>query len=220
MRSVKKLLPATLATALIAVVAAAFVLGSSALHASSVSPAQNPPPAQDAQQGPVIRSQVNLVNIFATVRDHSKRIVTDLKQQDFKIQEDGQPQRTTSFEEPGGHSLKSDATINSTADLDREAPETPVNLIVLDEINTRFEDMAFARYSLKKYLDAQPAIDERKIRAAADLAAQMLARPRAISFCITPVDARNGDLRPGRWIVLSAFAGRVGREIGVARAGR
>jgi VWFA-related protein len=100
MRSVKKLLPATLATALVAVVAAGFVLGSAVLHASSARPAlhaQTPAPPQDSQQGPVIRSQVNLVNIFATVRDHSKRIITDLKQQDFKIQEDGQDQPIAFF---------------------------------------------------------------------------------------------------------------------------
>jgi VWFA-related protein len=96
MRSVKKLLPATLATALAVVVAAGLVLGSS-LHASSARPSQAPAPTQDAAQGPVIRSQVNLVNIFATVRDHSKRIVTDLKQQDFKIQEDGQDQQIAFF---------------------------------------------------------------------------------------------------------------------------
>jgi VWFA-related protein len=100
MRSVKKLLPATLATALVAVVATGFVLGSSALHASSARsaplPTQTPAPPQDSQ-GPIIRSQVTLVNLFATVRDHSKRIVTDLKQQDFKIQEDGQDQQIAFF---------------------------------------------------------------------------------------------------------------------------
>ncbi len=35
-------------------------------------------------------------------------------------------------------------------------PHAPVNIILLDEFNTRFEDMAFARYSLKKFLDRQP----------------------------------------------------------------
>jgi VWFA-related protein len=54
---------------------------------------------QDAsqQQAPVIRTQVNLVNLFVTVRDKSKRIVTDLKQDDFKIAEDGQPQQIAFF---------------------------------------------------------------------------------------------------------------------------
>ena len=52
-------------------------------------------PAQ--QQGPIIRTQVNLVNLFVTVRDKSKRIVTDLKQDDFKISEDNQPQQIAFF---------------------------------------------------------------------------------------------------------------------------
>jgi VWFA-related protein len=52
---------------------------------------------QDAQQNPVIRSQVSLVNLFVTVRDKSKRIVTDLKQDDFKVFEDGQPQQIAFF---------------------------------------------------------------------------------------------------------------------------
>jgi VWFA-related protein len=55
--------------------------------------AQEPTPPQ----GPVIRTQVNLVNLFVTVRDKSKRIVTDLKQDDFKILEDNQPQQIAFF---------------------------------------------------------------------------------------------------------------------------
>ena len=50
-----------------------------------------------APQGPTIKSQVSLVNLFATVRDKSKHIVTDLKKEDFKIAEDGQPQQIAFF---------------------------------------------------------------------------------------------------------------------------
>jgi VWFA-related protein len=54
-------------------------------------------PQEPPVQGPVIRSQVNLVNLFATVRDKNKRIVTDLKQQDFRVLEDGQQQEIAFF---------------------------------------------------------------------------------------------------------------------------
>ncbi len=54
-------------------------------------------PQEPAVQGPGIKSQVNLVNLFVTVRDKSKRIVTDLKQDDFKISEDGQDQKIAFF---------------------------------------------------------------------------------------------------------------------------
>jgi len=36
-------------------------------------------------QGGTIKSQVSLVNLFATVRDKNKRIVPNLKQEDFRI---------------------------------------------------------------------------------------------------------------------------------------
>jgi VWFA-related protein len=44
-----------------------------------------------------IRIQVNLVNLFATVRDKHKAIVTGLKQDDFQVYEDGQLQEITNF---------------------------------------------------------------------------------------------------------------------------
>ncbi len=48
------------------------------------------PPAQ-------IRVQVNLVNLFATVRDKHKSIVTGLTKDDFDVYEDGQLQEITNF---------------------------------------------------------------------------------------------------------------------------
>jgi VWFA-related protein len=79
MRSVKKLLMACVTWGLIAALAAPAL------------------PQQPVAQGPAIRTQVNLVNLFATVRDKNKRIVPDLKQQDFKILEDGQDQQIAFF---------------------------------------------------------------------------------------------------------------------------
>ncbi len=80
MRSAKKVL----------VVCVAWGMGlGAALPAASQDPSQ--------QQAPVIRTQVSLVNLFVTVRDKSKRIVTDLKQDDFKVAEDGKPQQIAFF---------------------------------------------------------------------------------------------------------------------------
>lgn len=53
--------------------------------------------AQSQRQGPVIKTQVNLVNVFATVRDKNKRIVTDLKQDDFKVFEDTHEEKIAFF---------------------------------------------------------------------------------------------------------------------------
>ncbi len=48
-------------------------------------------------QTPTIKSQVNLVNLFVTVRDKSKHIATNLTQNDFKVYEDGQEQKIAFF---------------------------------------------------------------------------------------------------------------------------
>ena len=53
--------------------------------------------AQSQGQGPVIKSEVTLVNLFATVRDKNKRIVTTLTEPDFKVTEDGQEQKIAFF---------------------------------------------------------------------------------------------------------------------------
>jgi VWFA-related protein len=58
-------------------------------------PAQ-PQQAQSQSQTPTIKAEVTLVNLFATVRDKNKRIVTDLKKEDFKIFEN-EHEETISF---------------------------------------------------------------------------------------------------------------------------
>jgi VWFA-related protein len=57
---------------------------------------QQPPPAKQ-QEPPTIRVGVSLVNIFATVRDRSKRIVPDLAKDDFRVFEDDREQKIDFF---------------------------------------------------------------------------------------------------------------------------
>lgn len=68
-----------------------------ALAASLAAPGIPQEPAQEPQQGPALKKTVNLVNLFATVRDKNKRIVGDLKQEDFKVYEDSQEQKIAFF---------------------------------------------------------------------------------------------------------------------------
>jgi VWFA-related protein len=49
------------------------------------------------QNPPTIKSEVSLVNLFATVRDKNKRVVTDLKQDNFKVFEDGHEEKIAFF---------------------------------------------------------------------------------------------------------------------------
>lgn len=54
-------------------------------------------PQEPDTQAPTIKTQVNLVNLFVTVRDKSKHIATNLTQADFKVFEDGQEQKIAFF---------------------------------------------------------------------------------------------------------------------------
>jgi VWFA-related protein len=126
---------------------------SPATPAQALTPAQ---PVRNADGTYTIRITSRLVVLDAVVVDAKGAIVKDLKKSDFKVEEAGEPQTILNFEETGAHIPSPEMTIDSTADLDRLAPRAPVDIVLLDEFNTRFEDMAFARYSLKKYLEKQP----------------------------------------------------------------
>ncbi|MGH9689612.1 MAG: VWA domain-containing protein [Candidatus Acidiferrales bacterium] len=54
---------------------------------------QQPPPATSQ----TLKVQTNLVNVFVTARDKKNAILTDLKQDDFKIYEDGVEQKVAYF---------------------------------------------------------------------------------------------------------------------------
>ncbi|HKF40915.1 MAG TPA: hypothetical protein VKB21_07485, partial [Candidatus Acidoferrum sp.] len=57
---------------------------------------ENAPPEKARPEGPV-RSQVDLVSVYFTVRDNQKRLVTDLPQDRFVVAEDGRPQAIKFF---------------------------------------------------------------------------------------------------------------------------
>jgi VWFA-related protein len=118
------------------------------------------PAPQTGQPAPAppytIRRNVPLVILDVVVTDKQGNTVKSLPQSAFHVTEAKEDQTIRNFEETSVGSEGVPGAIESTADLDRVAPKAPVNIILLDEFNTRFEDMAFARYSLKKFLEKQP----------------------------------------------------------------
>jgi VWFA-related protein len=102
------------------------------------------------------RTSTRIVVLDTVVTDAKGNLITDLTKDDFHVTEAGEAQTITNFEVASKRIPSPEVTIDSTADLDRLAPRAPVNIILLDEFNTRFEDEAFARYSLKKFLQRQP----------------------------------------------------------------
>jgi VWFA-related protein len=68
-----------------------------ALAVPALPQGQQPQGQQTQKQTPTIKAEVDLVNVFATVRDKNKRIVTELKQDDFKVFEDGHEEKVSFF---------------------------------------------------------------------------------------------------------------------------
>jgi VWFA-related protein len=56
-----------------------------------------PAMGQEPVQGPTVKATVNLVNLYITVRDKHKRIVSNLTKDDFKVFEDNQEQKIAFF---------------------------------------------------------------------------------------------------------------------------
>jgi Ca-activated chloride channel family protein len=65
----------------------------------SAGPSQDPPggSGQDEQEGVRFRSSVELINVTATVTDKHGRFVSGLRQEDFIVSEDNQPQTVLYF---------------------------------------------------------------------------------------------------------------------------
>ena len=113
--------------------------------------------AQTQQPSYTLSVKSQLVTLDVVVNDKDGQPVQGLTRNDFTIFEDKVPQPIVSFEaiEPKHATGRAPIQIHSTAELDRLEPETPVSIVVLDELTTKFEDQYFARYSLEKYLGKQ-----------------------------------------------------------------
>jgi VWFA-related protein len=114
---------------------------------------QQPAPSSAEPNAYTLQLNAQAVVLDIVVTNRKGEVVTSLKKDDFQIYEDKLPQVIRTFDPPPV--APPNPPIHSTADLDRLEPNAPVTLIVLDEINTRFQDEAFARYSLKRFLDKQ-----------------------------------------------------------------
>jgi VWFA-related protein len=123
---------------------------------SSPLAAQSP----QAEHTPTLTVTTREVVLDVIVTDKKGNLVhRDLTSDDFTIREDKQPQHIRSFQPPSQHALPDPGTpvVNSAADL-RKIGNAPVTILVLDELDSRFEDMSYARQMLIKYLESQPRV--------------------------------------------------------------
>jgi VWFA-related protein len=107
---------------------------------------------QQSSDVPKIEVTSALVFLDVTVLDKKGRpVVSGLTKGDFTITEDKEPQPILSFEAPETHVI---APRSGDSNPDGKAP---VTILVLDLLNSSFEDFAYIRYEVQQFLKAQPS---------------------------------------------------------------
>lgn len=114
-------------------------------------------------QTPSLVVNARLVVLDVVVRDKNNNPVEGLTVNDFQVYEDNQLQRIRSLEVPSTHALPATTTaagISAIFDPSQPASfgRSPVNVLVLDQLNTHFADSSYARRCLHDYLSSQPAL--------------------------------------------------------------
>lgn len=137
---------------LLLLLAPSFLLHGTALAQSPLPVTQTVGSGSNTQPGapPVFNAVTRAVVLDVVAEDRHKRPVSGLAKNDFNLAEDSQPQEIASFEavEPRPNTSP------------HEFSSLPHTILLIDEINTRFLDLAYARYSVQKLLSASNRLDD------------------------------------------------------------
>ena len=102
------------------------------------------------------KARAELVTVPVVVTDKSGTHLQNLKKEDFVVLEDGKEQKVATFEEiltPAGPLPRTSPQPNQFSNVvPGESSPTRLVMIVLDMINTPFEDQAYSKKQLLKYL--------------------------------------------------------------------
>jgi len=103
---------------------------------------------QNSPPGVVLKRTTHAVVLDVVVTDKTGHSVPGLTKTDFTLLEDGQPQTIATFEAAG----RSQTTDDPQRTISAPAPEFPQIILLIDEMNTSFKDLAYARYCMGKLL--------------------------------------------------------------------
>lgn len=135
-------------------------------------PASSPTAEQQAAPPFTIQVHRNIVLVRVVVRDSKGRAVPSLRQEDFKLFDNGRPQQITQFSSetttskavaPPPVSPQLLAACPQPDDLPPPAISLPHRYLALyfDDLNMKFNDVVYARDAAEKYLRANLGFSER-----------------------------------------------------------
>jgi VWFA-related protein len=144
------------------IIVLAVLICTAAGHAQQQQQPQQQPAQQSADQ-PVFRAGINFVRVDVIVSDKSGTSVSDLKQSDFEVTEDGRPQSVETFKfiKLDGGTLPSPEgaprAIRTDSDEEQEAAKDDVRLfaIFLDDYHVRKENSLRVRQPLEQWVQTQ-----------------------------------------------------------------
>jgi VWFA-related protein len=128
--------------------------------ATGVAFAQDVPPAGPTAPTLTVTTRIVVLDVVVTQRKGHAVVDSGLTRDDFTVLEDGKPQQIRSFEAPEEHRMPQGAeavVVHSAADLGKIG-DAPVTVLVLDELNSRFEDASYSRQMTVEFLKKQPEI--------------------------------------------------------------
>src|SRR5882762_7312127 len=137
-----------------------------AQSAAPGAPAQTSAPSDDSKLSTTTRivSRTNLVLIPTVVTDKNGVHITGLTKDDFYVHENGAAQKISVFDEITTHpGVIRRVDPNDTGFTNAVTPETRtqrLTMIVLDTLNTRFEDQVRARREILKFVEETLQPDE------------------------------------------------------------
>src|SRR5580693_233506 len=102
-----------------------------------------------------------LVVLDVVVIDRNGKFVSNLDRSQFTVTEDKAPQAIRNFDPPDGHEMPPGSAgkmlVENSADLPKIG-NAPVNVLVFDEVNTPFLQLAYARQMMERYLKRMPEV--------------------------------------------------------------
>ena len=135
---------------------------SSPASTPSATPTQASTQAQPQQPAttPVLKVTTRLVLVDVVVTDNNGKPITDLKQNDFEVRENGKPHKIAAFafQPPpnmGGNGYKpfalSPGVFTNLRNINGQVG--PPTILLIDALNTPFKDQPYMRQQLVKYLE-------------------------------------------------------------------
>src|SRR5260370_34894941 len=121
-----------------------------------------------SQQTPVSPTDTTTLHVASgvvvldgVVLHRNGKFVSTLDRSQFTVTEDKVPQAIRSFDPPDGHEMPAGSAgkllVESSADLPKIG-NAPVNVLVFDEVNTPFLQLAYARQRMERYLKRMPEV--------------------------------------------------------------